>query len=87
MASTIKLTSKRQVTFPAEVCESLGVGAGDRLVLTSMMVKGRTVWMIEPPQPDDSAWFGALHKYARGRSHDMAAIRASIAAGRRRERK
>ena len=87
MISTIKLTSKRQATFPEAVCESLGVGAGDRLVLTSMIIKGRTVWMIEPPQPDDSAWFGVLHKYVRGRRHDMAAIRASIAAGRRRERK
>ncbi len=87
MVSTIKLTSKRQATFPAVVCESLGVGAGDRLVLSSAIIKGRTVWMIEPPQPDDSAWFGALHKYVRGHSHDMAAIRASIAAGRRRERK
>lgn len=87
MVSAIKLTSKRQATFPAAVCESLGVGAGDRLVLTSMLVNGRTVWVIEPPQPDDSAWYGALRKYVRGRSHDMAAIRASIAAGRRRDRK
>ncbi|MFZ4396932.1 MAG: hypothetical protein ACOYOU_15060 [Kiritimatiellia bacterium] len=87
MVSTIKLTGKRQATFPVAVCESLGVGAGDRLVLTSMNVKGRTVWIIEPPQPDDSAWFGVLHKYVRGRSHDMSAIRASIADGRRREHK
>ena len=29
----VKLTSKRQVTFPARVLEALGVGPGDRLDL------------------------------------------------------
>lgn len=29
----VKITSKRQVTFPARVLEALGVGPGDRLEL------------------------------------------------------
>ena len=30
----IKITSKRQVTFPARVLDAMGVGPGDRLELT-----------------------------------------------------
>ena len=30
----IKITSKRQVTFPARVLNAMGVGPGDRLELT-----------------------------------------------------
>lgn len=29
----VKITSKRQVTFPARVLDALGVGAGDRIEL------------------------------------------------------
>ena len=30
----VKITSKRQVTFPAHVLEAMGVGPGDRLEIT-----------------------------------------------------
>ena len=32
----VKITSKRQVTFPADVLEIMGVGPGDRLELTEV---------------------------------------------------
>lgn len=44
----IKITSKRQVTFPARVLEALGVGPGDQLELTEeaggYMLRARRIY-------------------------------------------
>ncbi|MFP4257559.1 MAG: AbrB/MazE/SpoVT family DNA-binding domain-containing protein [Desulfovermiculus sp.] len=33
MSHTIKLTSKRQATFPVQLCREIGIQPGDELVL------------------------------------------------------
>lgn len=40
----VKITSKRQVTFPARVLETLGVGPGDRLEL----IEGSDGYRLRP---------------------------------------
>ena len=81
---TAKMTAKRQVTFPVEVCRELGVGPGDRLVFEHRYLDGATVWVIQSKKIDLS-WMGALKKYARGKSFDKDDIQRSIARGRRSE--
>ena len=81
MRHKVKMTSKRQVTFPAAVCESLSVYPGDTLTLQKACIDGKKVWVIEPPStPQTPAWMGSLRKYAeRRQSHGMSEIRAAIA--------
>jgi len=73
---TMTLTSKRQATLPRELCEELGVHAGDRLDVERAIVDGRPVWVLKPHRLDWS-WIGAA-KVAEGVSHDMDDIRVSI---------
>lgn len=80
----IKLTAKRQATFPAALCRELGVRPGDRLVLERREIDGEAAWVLRKPEPD-WAWAGSLKGYAGGRSHDWEAIEASIERGRGRE--
>lgn len=81
MHGTLRLTSKRQVTFPAAVCAELAVRPGDTLKLRVMRDQGKRVWVIEPPPPDTPRpWLGCLRAYAeRKASHEMADIRATVA--------
>ena len=46
----VKITSKRQVTFPARVLEALGVGPGDRIELQ----EGRDGFVLRPRRIDES---------------------------------
>jgi len=78
MANTIKLTSKRQVTFPVQLCKELGVKAGEELILERREIKGDAAWIIKPKKHVDTKWFGGLKKYAQGKDHKMESIRASI---------
>lgn len=77
---SIKLTSKRQATFPAQVCEELHLRPGVRLRLERGVVGGKAVFFIRPPEPDLS-WVGIARKYAKGKSHRMSNIRRSIGRG------
>lgn len=81
IAREIKLTSKRQATFPAALCRELGVRPGDKLVLERREVDGEPAWLLRKPHPDWS-WAGSLREYGRGRSHDLEAIERSIERGR-----
>ena len=78
--STIKITAKRQATFPVAVCRELGVSPGDELSVEKRLVDGKNVWVLAPPARSLS-WIGAAKKYAIGKSHDMADIRKSIGRG------
>jgi len=74
----LKMTSKRQVTFPAQVCEELGVASGDTLLLERTDSKGGKAWVIRPREQRRETWFCGLRKYAAGKSHDMRSIRKSV---------
>lgn len=78
MAQTIKLTSKRQATFPAQLCKELGVMAGEELILERKEIEGDIAWIIKPKKKVDTKWYGALKGYAHGKDHDIETIRASI---------
>jgi bifunctional DNA-binding transcriptional regulator/antitoxin component of YhaV-PrlF toxin-antitoxin module len=80
---TMKMTSKRQVTLPVALCEELGITAGSRLMLDRRRVAGKSAWVLQPAEDGTRTWFGRLQGYAGGRSHDMAAVRASIARAKR----
>lgn len=78
MTQTIRLTSKRQATFPAQLCRELGVEAGDDLILERKKIEGKIAWILKPKKSIESKWFGVLHKYAKDKDHNMESIRASI---------
>ncbi len=76
----LKMTTKRQVTFPVEVCESLGLAPGDELVLDAHVCRGDRVWILRPAKSPNRDWMYALRRYAQGREHSLEAVRRSIAA-------
>ena len=81
--TTIKMTSKRQATFPTQLCDDMGIGPGDELVVEHKLIKGELVWVLKPRE-NKLEWLGALKKYAKNKSHEMDSVRRSIAhAGKR----
>lgn len=83
MASTIRLTSKRQATFPAEVCEGLGIEPGDELELIPRVEDGERFWLLQKREPKKRPWSGRLKRYAANADdHSMEAVRESIRNGR-----
>ena len=81
---TIKLTSKRQATFPVEVCNALNLHPGDEVDLDLHVHQGEKEWVLRPKHSRKRAWLEALRQYshhARG-DHSMKAIRQSIERGR-----
>ena len=81
----IKVSAKRQATFPKQVCEALGVRPGDDLFLDRRIENDREVWVITPAREVPRPWLGRLRKYASGKGHDMDTIRASVARSRKPE--
>lgn len=79
--STITLTTKRQATFPRALCEELQVGPGDRLTLERRVIDGEILWVVRAHRPDWS-WIGSAREEAAEVSHDVDAIRASVARAR-----
>ena len=76
---TIKLTAKRQATFPAELCRDLDLQPGDRLTLERRELDGAPAWVMRPLSGDAvPSWFGALRPFASGKSHAMDDIRRAI---------
>jgi len=76
---TIKLTAKRQATFPAALCQDLNLRPGDRLALERREMDGAPAWIMRPAFGDQAlSWFGALRPFAVGKSHAMDEIRRSI---------
>lgn len=78
MTHTIKLTSKRQATFPVQLCREMGIKPGDDLVLERKETDEGLVWILRTQPRHSSSWFGRLNRYSKGKSHDMEAIRESI---------
>ena len=63
--ATIKLTAKRQATFPAEVCKELGVESGDSLEITPLHHGNQIVWVLKAMVKTKPKWMGALKQYAK----------------------
>jgi len=82
----LTLTSKRQATFPKETCEALGLKPGDVIELEPRNEGGTKIWILRPPPARAREWVGCLGPRARAvADHSMAAVRKSIAAGRKQE--
>jgi bifunctional DNA-binding transcriptional regulator/antitoxin component of YhaV-PrlF toxin-antitoxin module len=77
---TVTITAKRQATFPAALCEELGLAPGAKVTLERRVVAGETVWLLRGRKPDWS-WVGLLRRYAGGKSHRLTDIRRSIDRG------
>lgn len=77
----VKITAKRQATLPKELCTELGVEPGDSLRVERRTVDGESFWVLLP-KSDPWAWAGGAKRYATGKSHDLDAIRASVARAR-----
>ena len=58
----VKITSKRQVTFPAKVLEELGVGPGDHLELE----ESRDGYVLRPRRADLSLLGGLRNRIPPG---------------------
>ena len=82
----IRMTSKRQATFPESLCAELGIKPGDRLFLDRRKFEGHTAWILKVPDKDEMKWFGSLRKYAKGKKHDIESVRKSIGKSRAVER-
>ena len=81
---TLTLTSKRQATFPAKTCKSLGLRPGDVVELEARDEADGRVWVLRPRPVRPRRWIGCLASFARPVSdHSLAAVRTSIAAGRK----
>ena len=76
----LKITTKRQATLPAAVCEELGVGPGERITLERRVIDGETVWVLRGRRLDWS-WVGAARRYGKGKSHRWSDVKRGIARG------
>ena len=84
--TTVRMTAKRQATFPRETCESLGLKPGDQIELESRIEEGTKVWVLRPRPRRTRDWVGSLGSLAKTvADHSLTAIRDSIAEGRKRE--
>lgn len=79
---TIKITAKRQATFPSEVCDALGVRPGDRIALEEQTRKGERVWVLRPVREKKRPWLFSLAKYAGNASRPWRRERDGDAAAR-----
>ena len=69
----VKITAKRQVTFPAHVLDALGVKPGDRIEIE----KGPDGYMLRPRHIDPARLAPLRNKLPRGKgSFDLASFRS-----------
>jgi len=83
--STLTLTSKRQATFPVSLCKELNLNPGDVIEVEPAQLSGERVWVLRRQQSASRPWLGCLQRKTRVRDYSMAAVRASIRAGRGRD--
>ena len=81
--SAITLTSKRQATFPIQVCDDLNLRPGDIIELEPAELAGERVWVLRPQKPPQRPWLGCLAGKTAVANHSLDAVRSSIAAGRK----
>jgi bifunctional DNA-binding transcriptional regulator/antitoxin component of YhaV-PrlF toxin-antitoxin module len=84
--TTMTLTAKRQATLPVDTCKSLGLKPGDIVELEARDEEGGRVWVLRPRPARARRWIGSLETYGRTvADHSLDAVRASVAAGRKRK--
>jgi bifunctional DNA-binding transcriptional regulator/antitoxin component of YhaV-PrlF toxin-antitoxin module len=81
--SAITLTTKRQATFPVQVCDDLNLRPGDIIELEPAELAGERVWVLRPQKPPQRPWLGCLAGKTAVTNHSLDAVRASVAAGRK----
>ena len=80
----LKLTTKRQATFPAETCDALGLQPGDVIDLEPRLENGERLWLLRPRPARPRPWVGSLQAHIEPvKRHSMRVVRRSIAAARR----
>ena len=82
----LKLSTKRQATFPVEACEALRIGPGDVIEMESRVLDGEEVWLLRPRKQPARPWLGSLGSKTAAAEHSMERVRESIVAGRQKER-
>ena len=82
---SLKITAKRQATFPVETCDALRIGPGDIVDVEPRVIDDEQVWILRPRKTPDRSWIGSLRDQARAQDHSMESIRRSIAEGRKKE--
>ena len=75
---TLKMTTKRQVTFPVKTCEELNIKPGESIMIEKRKIDGAPAWVLLPPDQIDTQWFGAFKNYSKGKSNKISDIRNSI---------
>jgi len=76
------MSAKCQATFPKQVCDSLGVQAGDDLLLDRQVENDGEFWVLKPAKEVSRPWLGSLRSYASGKDHNMDGIRESVSKSR-----
>ena len=79
--ATIKLTAKRQATFPKDLCEEMRLQPGDALVVERKKVNGAWVWVLARAREPVMSWIGCLSHYGKRKHYDMETIRERIVEG------
>ena len=83
---SLKITAKRQATFPVETCNALRIGPGDIVDVEPRVIDDEQVWILRPRKTPDRSWIGSLRNEAcTPENHSMESIRRSIAEGRKKE--
>ena len=81
---SLRLTAKRQATFPLATCESLGLKPGDTLELEARDEADGRVWVLRPRPARARKWLGSAGGFASPTlDHSLTTVRASIARGRK----
>ena len=84
--TTLTLTAKRQATFPLETCQSLGLQPGDCIELEARTEATGKIWVLRPRPSRARRWVGSLAAFGEAAAdHSLEAVRASVAAGRKKE--
>ncbi len=79
----IRMTTKRQATFPKQLCEEMRLEPGNAIQVEPAMLDGRRVWVLSAaPEPPNMDWVGALRRFAGGsKALSMESVRAKIVEG------
>ena len=83
----VKLTSKRQATFPVSICRELGLHPGDEIELEPHLEENRRYWTLRKSAAPAPSWLGILRAYAGNglERHDLASIRDRVSTARQGE--